>query len=81
MAARNLCQNCGVCAAVSVWRLAGPKLAWHRETEEISDKITTSLSFYSRTYAVELRHIFARINLSTPWAQKYSKALSATSKS
>jgi hypothetical protein len=58
MAARNLYQNCGVCAAVSVWRLAGPKSAWDRRTEESSDNITTTLSFYSRTYAIELRHFF-----------------------
>jgi len=65
MAARKLCQNCGVYAAVSVWRLAGPKSAWDRRTEEISDKMTTSLSFYSLTYAIELRHFFARINVRT----------------
>ena len=75
MAARNLCQNCDVCAAVSVRSLTLPKASWDRRTEESSDKMTTSLSFYSRTYAIELRHFFALINFCAAWAQKYSAVL------
>ena len=58
MSATNLCQNCGVCVAVSVWRLAGPKSTWDRRTEESSDGMITSVYYYSRTYPIAMRHLF-----------------------